>query len=316
MPEDELTFVTMMVMVFLFGLGFFFTGTHLWGSFMAGMCLARSHYYHHVWVKQTKRMTSWMIRIFFACTVAFAIPVAKLLSIDAFWKGSIMGIFACILPKVGAAFWRTDKYCGGVGDNLVIGWAMVGRAEFAYLIAQLANSSNMLSPDTFSVVIWSLLYATVFAPFCFRQLLRRYLDRKKALHGGGGQPDEHPDEEIRMSGHLPIVAKPANTEYDAIHSKEYRPTQASELQASTEPTHAEKKPTQTNFVQSDIEEDHHAQLETHAKAALSANVHSNSTPAVDHGFDNFTKDSAQLDAQGGRGSGFLCCLFFRKIIIM
>jgi len=211
---------------------------------------------------------------------------------------------------------------------------MVGRAEFAYLIAQLANSSNMLSPDVFSVVIWSLLYATVFAPFCFRQLLRKFLDRKKALQGGGGQPDEHPDEEIRMSGHLPIVTGPRKEEKcpncgsmfmdDSQFCRQCgakRPSlqehraDAPELQASTEPVSAEKKPTQANIVLSEVEE-HHDHVETHAKAALSANVHSNHTPAVDHGFDNFTKDSAQLDAQGARGSGFLCCLFFRKIIIM
>merc|ERR1719247_1838407 len=95
-PEDELLFLIMMLMVLVFGTGFFYTGTHLWGCFMAGMCLAKLHSAHHVWVKQTKRMTSWMIRIFFSCTVAFAIPVEELLSIKAFAFGSIMGVFACI----------------------------------------------------------------------------------------------------------------------------------------------------------------------------------------------------------------------------
>merc|ERR1719326_1266996 len=185
----------------ILGTGFFFTGTHLWGCFMAGMCLAKMHVAHHVWVKQTKRVTSWMIRIFFSCTVAFAIPVNELLSFDAFWKGSIMGIGPCVATKVFCAcipWW-------GVTDlasmRWVIGWAMVGRAEFAYLIAQLAASSNMMSAEVFSVVIWSLLYATVFAPFLFRFVLKRFVERQIRE---GKQEDNGPVElDFRQSGHLP-----------------------------------------------------------------------------------------------------------------
>ena len=36
-----------------------------WGCFIAGMsfaCLQPAHHAHHVWVRQTKRVTSWMIR--------------------------------------------------------------------------------------------------------------------------------------------------------------------------------------------------------------------------------------------------------------
>merc|ERR1712187_472379 len=108
------------------------------------------------------------IRIFFAATVAFSIPVTKLLSIDAFLKGSVMGIGPCILTKVLCA-----PFMGPA--RWVIGWAMVGRAEFAYLIAQMAAAGNMMDEATFSVVIWALLYATIFAPFIFRKVLDRYV---------------------------------------------------------------------------------------------------------------------------------------------
>jgi len=151
-------------------------GTHLWGCFIAGMsfaCLSPPHHATHVWVAQTKRLTNWMIRIFFSCTVAFSIPVDNLLSFTAFWKGSIMGIFACILAKVVCA-----PFMGKA--RWVIGWAMVGRAEFAYLIAQMALAGNMLDEEAFSIVIWALLYATIFAPFVFRWLLNRYI-RAQAL---------------------------------------------------------------------------------------------------------------------------------------
>jgi len=186
---DEALFLMMMVVLLVYGTITYLLGTHLWGCFIAGMtfaCLQPPHHAHHVWVRQTKRMTSWMIRIFFACTVAFSIPIAKLMSLEAFWKGSIMGIGPCILTKVCCApFMGKAKW--------VIGWAMVGRAEFAYLIAQMAAAAGMLDQELFAIVIWSLLYATVFAPFIFRYVLNKYVDSEGigADHDAGHEVKSH-----------------------------------------------------------------------------------------------------------------------------
>merc|ERR1712048_180715 len=92
--HDQLLFLIMMVMVLSFSLVFSYVGhgTYLLGCFLAGVCLSGKHEPHHVWVRQTKRMTSWMIRIFFACTVAFAIPVEEFLTLKAVFKGFCMGI--------------------------------------------------------------------------------------------------------------------------------------------------------------------------------------------------------------------------------
>lgn len=180
--QDEALFLFMFALLFTYATITHFLGTHLWGCFIAGMsfaCLDPPHHAHHVWVKQTKRLTSWMIRIFFTGTVAFSIPLQQLLSIDAFWKGSIMGIVACIGTKVFCA-----PFMGKA--RWVIGWAMVGRAEFAYLIAQMALSSGMMDEGTFSVVIWALLYATIFAPFVFRLLLNRYVASEGLGEGAAG----------------------------------------------------------------------------------------------------------------------------------
>merc|ERR1712125_88862 len=108
-----------------------------------------------------------MLRIFFSCTVAFAIPFDTLFTLESFWKGSIMGIVACVATKVLCAVFMG-------GPKWVIGWAMVGRAEFAYLIAEMAVTAEIMSPKVFSIVIWALLYATIFAPIVFRKVLANY----------------------------------------------------------------------------------------------------------------------------------------------
>jgi Kef-type K+ transport system membrane component KefB len=185
--KDEVLFLVMMLLLVAYATITHFLGTHLWGCFIAGMsfaCLQPPHHAHHVWVKQTKRATSWMIRIFFAATVAFSIPVSSLLSFEAFWKGSIMGIGPCIATKVLCApFMGETKF--------VIGWAMVGRAEFAYLIAQMAFAGEMIDSDMFSIVIWALLYATIFAPFIFRTVLNQYVKMLKDRGEAVGPKENH-----------------------------------------------------------------------------------------------------------------------------
>lgn len=68
-----------------------------------------------------------------------------------------------------------------MGDaRWVIGWAMVGRAEFAYFIAIYAKSLKMMDEELFAILVWALLYATVFAPLVFRKVLARYMRKKGA----------------------------------------------------------------------------------------------------------------------------------------
>jgi hypothetical protein len=230
-----------------------------------------------------------------------------------------MGIGPCVATKVCAAFWKKERF--------VIGWAMVGRAEFAYLIAQLAASMNMMDQKVFSVVIWSLLYATVLAPFMFRKVLQKYkmARAETELKGEGGEfsaeeraqwEKEHgldPDAEFRQSGHLPIIPPDGHGHGDAHgHGDE-----KAKLTAAVDGHDVHKGESTKGIVHSEVPNPSHPPQyhETHEKAVLSANVHH-----ADHGHGSSNehfpmKESAQENA-GARGSGFLCCLFFRKIIIM
>jgi len=183
-PSERRFNECMMVIMFslLLGYGSFtmYLGTHLWGAFVAGMSFAGYHKAHHIWSKQTKRITAWMLRIFFSCTVAFAIPFETLFTTEAFVYGSIMGIVACIMTKVASGV------CMGKA-RFVIGWAMVGRAEFAYLIAEMAKSGGILSNEMFAIVVWSLLYATIIAPIVFKKVLQKFVLAELEAQGGDAE---------------------------------------------------------------------------------------------------------------------------------
>jgi len=293
LERDELLFLLQIVMLVVYSLITHLLGTHLWGCFIAGMsfaCLSPPHHAHHVWVKQTKRMTTWMIRIFFACTVAFSIPVLQLLSFSAFWKGSILGVIACILTKVCCAFFMGPA-------RWVIGWAMVGRAEFAYLIAQMALSANMLNEESFAIVIWALLYATIFAPFVFRALLNRYV-KSQGLEGRGGD-EGHPlsdVEENAAHGEAHAEPKKANFSGAAVEER-LQDLGEIDVECSLQERDGEGRLSRRGPKHEDYEDERY-------EAPVPATM-----DAVQR------RGKAARAGPQGSGNGFLCCLFFKKIIV-
>ena len=50
-----------------------FIGSHLLGAFVAGMVWVNVPRSHQIWQAQLKRVVRWMMRVFFACTVGFAV---------------------------------------------------------------------------------------------------------------------------------------------------------------------------------------------------------------------------------------------------
>merc|ERR1712159_531644 len=181
--HDEVMFMLMFATLLAYAHITYMCGTHLWGCFIAGMSFASEKHAHHIWVKQVKRNTVWFIRTFFACTLAGSIPVDALFSLDAFWKGTLMAIGPCILTKV---------CCGPfMGDaKWVIGWAIM------------ANSQKLMSDDLFAILVWALIYATIFAPLVFRKVLGSYMAK---LNEGKPQAEQKPALFHSATGSLPIL---------------------------------------------------------------------------------------------------------------
>merc|ERR1719198_1020908 len=91
---------------------------------------------------------------------------------------------------------------------------MVGRAEFAYLIAQMAAAGNMMDAETFSYCIWALLWATITAPFAFSKLLQMKVKADALKRGESGQGDDgDAPHEIKI-GHEESSQAPLNPKVD------------------------------------------------------------------------------------------------------
>jgi len=214
-------------------------GSHLLGAFVAGMCFTKVPLSHHIWVQQMKRILRWLIRIFFAATVGFAIPVSTMLTVSAFLKGLAIGAVPGILCKLVSGVAARMPYkaggrelaakaspmtFGGMVQPLqyLVGTAMIARGEFAFLVAYSArklvmvdaSSSSgsasgsgevvyMLGEEEYAAVTWGLVWALIAAPFLFKWSLGTYTRSAPVLRSdliGGG---EHSGEDfiVVIQGH-------------------------------------------------------------------------------------------------------------------
>jgi len=231
-PRDEAHLFVMLLSLTFFSWVGAILGSHLLGAFVAGMCFTKVPRSHAIWVAQFKRVTRWLIRVFFAATVGFAVPLRVMVTGDSALKVALGGLAFGALPGIlckiasGAAarvtFHGEEREqaakasaatCGGRYQPIqyLVGCAMVARGEFAFLVAGEAFAMSysdgevgqkMLSEETYAMVLWSLLWALFCAPLLFNWALNLY-SRANPVHRSieiGGSPRSGQDFKIRITG--------------------------------------------------------------------------------------------------------------------
>jgi Kef-type K+ transport system membrane component KefB len=158
-------------------------GSQLLGAFVTGIMFCKVISTHKVWKHQIKRVYSWLKRIFFAATIGFSIPVKTMLSFSAFGNGVLLSACAGIVTKIFPAIFLKDY-------RWIVGWAMVARGEFGFLMANTfnniefqPNNSTTLQPlaldnENYSVVVWSLFITCIISPIVFQHVIERYHKKK------------------------------------------------------------------------------------------------------------------------------------------
>ncbi len=136
--------------------------TFLLGPFMAGVAFstispARDQFEHHV-----SPFCTWFGTVFFV-SIGLAVPVESLVNGDAVGYGIILALIAVASKVVTGVFDWANKW--------VIGWAMVGRGELGFVMAQEAFAKGLTSKLALSVTVWALLTATLVSPIVLRLIL-------------------------------------------------------------------------------------------------------------------------------------------------
>merc|ERR1711976_905881 len=66
----------------------------------------------------------------------------------------------------------------------------------------MANSVNLMSDELFAILVWSLIYATIFAPLIFRKVLVSYMVKLRGSEVEASSDSKRPQLRQQATGHL------------------------------------------------------------------------------------------------------------------
>jgi hypothetical protein len=156
--------------------------SYLMGSFLAGLTFCRSHGLHSLFVSQIKRPLQWLMRIFFACSIGFQVPIKNFGDGTVIWQGLMFT--ATLTGKLGVGFMvpnflHAKRFRGDhLRDCLITSFSMAAEGEFALVIAVFSVNAGLISLKLYSSIVLSILLSTIFPPFMLRFTINYY--RKKS----------------------------------------------------------------------------------------------------------------------------------------
>jgi Kef-type K+ transport system membrane component KefB len=132
----------------------------LLGAFLAGLSFCTIRSIEHVWKSQVKRLQTWLVRIFFACTVGFDVPVRRFGS-ALVWRRA--AVFWCAtLGKLLAGIFGVPRKAP---QMMTLGLAMASLGEFSFIVGATArNELKLMSDDTYASVTLAVLMTIVISP--------------------------------------------------------------------------------------------------------------------------------------------------------
>merc|ERR1719411_1703841 len=155
------------ILALLFVATFFFVplvhflgSSHLLGAFLAGLCFCTDHTIHHAWHHQIKRVLQWMLRIFFAAAIGFAIPILEFGSPAVIIRGVIY-CFAGI-GKIVQGFFAQPL---NAKEFFIVGFSMSAWGEFAFILATASYGAGQMDKESFSAVLLAVLLSVIYSPY-------------------------------------------------------------------------------------------------------------------------------------------------------
>mmetsp|Transcript_20990 Transcript_20990/g.34631 ORF Transcript_20990/g.34631 Transcript_20990/m.34631 type:complete len:811 (+) Transcript_20990:192-2624(+) len=179
-----------LMFLILFGMmpaTYYAKSSFLMGAFISGLVFCRNHDVHVRFVTQFKRLLQWLMRIFFAASIGFQVPIKD------FGNGTVIGygllLTVALLGKLAVGFLvpnfnNADKFRGlHLRDCLVTGFSMAAEGEFAFVIAVFAADQGLISPDLYASIVLAVLISTIIPPFALRFTISYFNNlAQKMLH--------------------------------------------------------------------------------------------------------------------------------------
>jgi len=173
----ELCIMFIMVLV-LMPATYYAQASYLMGCFVAGLTFSSFHELHGAFVRQFKRVLQWLMRIFFAASIGFQVPVQSFNNFEVIWQGLVYTL--ALIGKVAVGFMVpnftvTKRFTGNhLRDCLLTGFSMAAEGEFAFVIAVFAVGEGLIDKTLYAKVVLAVLLSTIVPPFLLRFTINHY----------------------------------------------------------------------------------------------------------------------------------------------
>lgn len=161
--------MTLLLAMALLPTTYYLKSSYLLGVFLAGLCFCTDVRMHRVWIHQVKRLLTWLLRIFFAATIGFEVPISDFADFEVIWKGLIY-----CLPVVGKIVTGFFANPLRAKEFFTIAFAMSAWGEFAFIIAVYSKEHNIMDDNTFSSLVFAILLSVILAPYALSFILNHY----------------------------------------------------------------------------------------------------------------------------------------------
>jgi predicted Kef-type K+ transport protein len=173
----EMVILILMIIV-LMPATYYAQASYLMGAFIAGLTFCSSHGLHALFVRQFKRVLQWLMRIFFACSIGFQVPIKDFGDGKVIWQGCVFAL--ALFGKVAVGFMvpnftQSRRFTlWHLRDCLITGFSMAAEGEFAFVLAVFAVEAEIISKDLYASVVLAVLISTIIPPFLLRFTISYY----------------------------------------------------------------------------------------------------------------------------------------------
>merc|ERR1712151_335195 len=94
--------IMMSFLVVMMPATYYAKASYLMGAFVSGLGFCTSHDLHEVFVRQFKRVLCWLMRIFFAASIGFQVPIKDFGDTTVIWQGCVFTL--ALMGKIAVGF--------------------------------------------------------------------------------------------------------------------------------------------------------------------------------------------------------------------
>lgn len=201
--------------------------SYLLGAFLAGLAFCQEEGLDECFRKEFQRLIDWLMRIFFAATIGFQVPLSlfgdgKVIANGLILSLSLLGKVA-VGPLLTPIFddeedertsnQKTQRWRGRhLRDCAVVGFSMAGEAEFAFVLAVYGVTEGLIPPDLYASVVLAILLSTIWSPIMLRIVLAispYKADNQIDLNAASEVSDDNSEKDSKQTQH---DQKPSNSE--------------------------------------------------------------------------------------------------------